>query len=80
MSKASREMFLGAKVTIKKGTTFYSGTFHNPIDTVGVVDSVTHEPEVGEVGWWRVEWSNGGHNDYREEDLKILGTVTKEEN
>lgn len=74
------KLFIGAKVTIRKGTTFYSGTLNNPKDIVGVVDSITHKPEVGEVGWWRVQWSNGGYNDYREEDLKVLGTVTKEEN
>ena len=74
------EPYVGAKVTIKAGSEFDYGTCANPSGVVGVVIEVETEPKNGSIGWWKVKWPNGSTNHYREQDLKILGTVIKEEN
>lgn len=74
------EPYVGAKVTIKAGSFFDYGTSSNPRGVVGAVVEVETEPKNGNTGWWKVKWPNGYSNYYREEDLKILGTMIVEEN
>ena len=58
---------VGAKVMIKKSSRFYDGSYNNPKDSVGTIDSIEK---------WRslpvsVSWE-GGHNSYNYEDLKLV--------
>lgn len=75
MGEASRTMFLGAKVTIDLKSRYWRhNTESNPRGMVGKVVEVTPHQT------FFVRWSNGEHNGYRQGDLKVLGTVIKEEN
>lgn len=69
------EPYVGAKVVIRKTSVFYGTSRNNPEDTTGVVIAVTEKPTKSSLGWWRVRWANGLSNDYRAQDLKILGEV-----
>ena len=79
----SRKLFIGAKVTIDEGSTYWNeDDRYNPRGIVGRVTEIAAESEDGGEIWWRVDWSNGHTNSYEHGDLKILGKfieVSKDE-
>lgn len=70
MSKASREMFKGAKVTLDPKSRYWR--FDNPSNPRGIVGRVVDG--VSDCAFF-VEWSNGESNGYRQGDLKVLGEL-----
>lgn len=72
----SRKLFVGAKVMIDKGSTYWDeNDRYNPRGIVGRVTKIASENEDGSEIWWHVKWSNGYVNSYLHGDLKILGRV-----
>ena len=62
-----KNAIVGAKVMIKKSSSFYLGTPSNPTESVGTIASI-------KAGWGfpiRVSWE-GGYNSYNYEDLKLI--------
>ena len=81
MPEVEVKVNVGDKVTIQKDSCFYSqDNPRNPRGIVGIVSGVKKYDAIGEPLWFWVDWSNGHGNDYREQDLKVLGTVIEEEN
>lgn len=77
----SRRLFVGAKVTLDPLSPYCEENCpDNPRGIVGEVVRVTRESDDENMIWWRVNWSNGQYNSYRNGELKVLGTVIKEEN
>lgn len=77
----SRKLFVGAKVTLDPLSPYWEENCPtNPKGIVGEVVRVTRESDDENMIWWKVHWSNGQYNTYRNGELKVLGTVIKEEN
>ena len=77
----SRRLFVGAKVTLDPLSPYWCENYpKNPRGIVGEVVRLARESDDENMIWWRVYWSNGQSNCYRNGELKVLGTVIKEEN
>lgn len=73
---SNRELFIGAKVTLDPKSGFWRyNTESNPRGMVGRVVGVSPTGNA-----FLVKWSNGEENGYQQGDLKVLGTITVEDN
>ena len=62
----AKNAIVGAKVMIKKSSSFYLGTPSNPISSVGTISYIKERGLPIRVAW------EGGYNSYNYEDLKLV--------
>lgn len=62
----AKNAIVGAKVMIKKSSSFYLGTPSNPISSVGTISYIKARGLPVSVAW------EDGHNTYNYEDLKLV--------
>lgn len=63
----AKNAIVGAKVMIKKSSSFYNGSYNNPKDSVGTIDGIYELSSLPISVTWEV-----GHNTYNYEDLKLV--------
>ena len=63
----AKNAIVGAKVMIKKSSCYYDGSYNNPKDSVGTINSIN----LGSCLPVSVTWE-GGRNSYNYEDLKLV--------
>ena len=62
----AKNAIIGAKVMIKKSSSFYLGTPSNPINSVGTISYIKAQGLPVRVAW------EDGYNSYNYEDLKLV--------